>query len=244
MRDDTAELASYALSDAISIRSLSPSRQSTSSATHASQLNSGSYFGKRPNLYQSARLEPHDPSRPGIIHEVSEPVSPAITETPRRSPPLSALSEMIRNSPPVDDQESIGTEEVKVGPVDTFVATIARGIISQPGEDTPLFAVQGIPSTKGTTAYNSIEDLEGQEDGLKPNPDGLSGAIVRTKEQGHRVLAWISNPQSWNPWAIWSYGVQQPLGYVPAVVLGLLLNVLDALSYGEYNTRFINGHGC
>lgn len=212
--------------------------------TNASQLSSGSYFGKRPNLCQSARFESHDPSRPGIIHEVSEPASPAVTESPRKSPPLSALSEMIRNSSPSDDEGRMSTNEIKVGAVDTHIATIAQGTISPPREYTPLMAGKGSPSTKGTTAYNSIEDLEGQEEGLKPNSNGIRGAIASTKEQGHRVLSWISNPKSWNPWAIWSHGIQQPVGNVPAVILGLLLNILDALSYGEYSTCFLTGDGC
>ena len=138
----------------------------------------------------------------------------------------------------------IGTEEIKVGAAHTRVAKIERRVISRPGEHTPLFDGRGIPSAKGTTAYNSIEDLEGQEEGLKSKATGIRGAIVRRKEQGHRVLSWIFNPKSWNPWAIWSYGVRQPAGYVPAVILGLLLNILDALSYGEYSTCVLIGVGC
>lgn len=203
-------------------------------------MSNGSYFGKRLNPYQNVQLESHDPSHPDIIHEVSEPVSPAITESPRKSPPLSALSEMIRNSPPSDDEESLGTEEMKFGAADVQVATtIARAVISRRGERTPLLSGKRIPGATGTTVYNSIEDIEGQEESLKPKAHGIRGAIIRTKEQGHRVMSWISSPKSWNPQAIWSHGVRQPVGYVPAVILGLLLNILDALSYGEYNIRVL-----
>lgn len=145
---------------------------------------------------------------------------------------------MIRNSPPSDDEASIGTEDSKLGAANTHVATIAQGIISQPTEHTPLFSGRIVPSTRGSTAYNSIEDLEGQEGGLESNANGIRGAIVRTKEQRHLVFTWISNARSWNPRAIWTYGVRQPVSYLPAVVLGLLLNILDALSYGEYSTHF------
>lgn len=149
---------------------------------------------------------------------------------------------MIRNSPPSDGEESIGAEEMKVGAADTHIAaTIARGVISRPGEHTPLFAGEGSPSAKGTTAYNSIGDVEGQEEGLKLKANGIRGVMVRTKEHGHRVLSWISNPKSWSPQAVWLYGVRQPVGYVPAVILGLLLNILDALSYGEYKIRILIG---
>lgn len=230
VRDDTAELASFALSDAISIRSLSPSRQLPSTGINPSHLNNGSYFGDRPDLANLARLRSHESSRPGIIHEVSEPASPVITEPPRKSPPTSALSEMIRNSPPSEDGGSTDTEDGKLRAVGTPAVTISRGIISQPREYTALLSGQGESNRVGSGFYSSIEDVEGQRESLKTN---VGGIIARTKEQGNLVLAKIPSPKTWNKQAIWTYGVRQPVGYVPAVVLGLLLNILDALSYGD-----------
>ena len=116
------------------------------------------------------------------------------------------------------------------------VATIAQGIISQPSENTPLISVRGISNPKGSAAHNTTEDLEGQGREVEPNANGIKGVIWRTKVRGTRLLTWIYHPRSWNRQAIWTYGVHQPVGYVPAVVLGLLLNILDALSYGEYTS--------
>jgi SulP family sulfate permease len=42
----------------------------------------------------------------------------------------------------------------------------------------------------------------------------------------------VFNPKRWNRKAIWQNAVVEPVGYLPAVILGLLLNILDALSYG------------
>ncbi|OJJ49351.1 hypothetical protein ASPZODRAFT_140256 [Penicilliopsis zonata CBS 506.65] len=42
----------------------------------------------------------------------------------------------------------------------------------------------------------------------------------------------VSNPKAWDRRSIWQHGVMYPISLVPAVLLGLLLNVLDALSYG------------
>lgn len=233
VRDDTAELASYALSDAISTRSLSPSYQFGSAASNASHLNNGSYFGGRLDRCHITRLESHETSRPGVIHEVSEPGSPAVVGSPRKSPPVSALSEMIRNSPPLEDEVSMETEESNTGVVDTRVATIAQGIICQPSEMTPLLSGQAGRIRRESTAYNSIKDLERQGEILEPVANGIRSARVQMKGQGNPNWTWISNPRTWNKRMIWTYGVHQPVSYVPAIVLGLLLNILDALSYGE-----------
>jgi SulP family sulfate permease len=42
----------------------------------------------------------------------------------------------------------------------------------------------------------------------------------------------VLNPKRWNRKAILQTAVVEPVGYLPAVILGLLLNILDALSYG------------
>lgn len=151
---------------------------------------------------------------------------------------------MIRKSPPSEHQVSLGTEDSKLAVADTHVATIAQGIISQPTEHTPLFSGRDDPIPRKSTAYNSIEDLEGQEESLEPNANGKIDANVRAKRQVGRVLTWIFNPGSWNKQAIWTYGVQQPVGFLPAVVVGLLLNVLDAVSYGAYIARFLGDSAC
>lgn len=42
----------------------------------------------------------------------------------------------------------------------------------------------------------------------------------------------ISHPKTWNPKTIYREVVVHPISLLPAVFLGLLLNILDALSYG------------
>jgi SulP family sulfate permease len=50
--------------------------------------------------------------------------------------------------------------------------------------------------------------------------------------RGRRVAHLITSPKKWNKEVIWHKTVVEPAGFLPAVVLGALLNVLDALSYG------------
>jgi SulP family sulfate permease len=47
------------------------------------------------------------------------------------------------------------------------------------------------------------------------------------------------NPKAWNGKAIWAHAVTKPVKTLPAVVLGLLLNVLDALAYGTSLGQFL-----
>ncbi len=126
------------------------------------------------------------------------------------------------------------TEDKKFRIPDTNVATTVHGIISQPRERTALLSEPGVLRLNGSTTYNTIEDLECQGKNLKTNISVNQAAMVRVKEHGQHKYTWLSNPKSWNKQAIWTYGVCQPAHYMPAVVLGLLLNILDALSYGEY----------
>lgn len=56
----------------------------------------------------------------------------------------------------------------------------------------------------------------------------LSTARRRTRKTLH-ILA---NPRQWDHRVVFEHGVKQPLRLLPCVFLGVLLNVLDALSYG------------
>jgi sulfate permease, SulP family len=63
--------------------------------------------------------------------------------------------------------------------------------------------------------------------------------VERIRAAGHHAVAkyragayTILHPKTWDPRAIWRLGFVQPASVLPAVFLGLLLNILDALSYG------------
>ncbi len=75
-------------------------------------------------------------------------------------------------------------------------------------------------------------DLEGQDAYRRP-------LIKQIRAAGHNALDkslarayTISHPKTWNPRTVWQRGFVQPVSVLPAVFLGLLLNILDALSYG------------
>ena len=131
----------------------------------------------------------------------------------------------MRNSPPTEEV-SLGTDEDEL-PTTAGVrpVTVREGIISQPSERTTLLGKR--------TAYGSFKDLEGQQVATPESTNRARAVLQRSREQAARIVKVASNPKSWDRRKILEYGVLQPAGFVPPVILGLLLNILDALSYGE-----------
>ena len=220
VREDTAELASWALSDIASNRSEhSPSRNHTSpTAQHvphqSSQLN-------QDDLTRHASNGSH----PEAIEEVPEPTSLQSSQSSQKSHGHSALTELLRNSPP-SEEDSYGTDEDE-SPTVTGLhpVTVREGIMSQPSERTTLLDKK--------TAYGSIKDLEGQKVARSEPTSRIRAVLQRSREHTAHVVRAVFSPKSWDRHNILEYGVRQPASFVPSVILGLLLNILDALSYGD-----------
>ena len=80
--------------------------------------------------------------------------------------------------------------------------------------------------------------------GAKRSYGVLSGSIERWrhqtaqwsrfKDQSGTFFSTLAHPKRWNRRAMWNTAVVQPVSTLPAVFLGWLLNILDALSYGEF----------
>lgn len=84
------------------------------------------------------------------------------------------------------------------------------------------------PHTKPFRSYGITEDVESQD-------------TIRERKQNafHKMLSscmicfqGLLHPKSWNGRTVWEQGVIYPFSLLPSVFLGLLLNILDALSYG------------
>jgi SulP family sulfate permease len=75
----------------------------------------------------------------------------------------------------------------------------------------------------------------------------LQGVVQGTHEVKDRVAHTVVvavDPRRWDRKLIWQNAVLTPVSCLPSVAVGLLLNILDALSYGEkdmfrsyYNTQ-------
>lgn len=76
-------------------------------------------------------------------------------------------------------------------------------------------------------------DIEAQEIRRKVSWPKLRHVILWPKEKGYDIVKVVANPRAWNRKAMWENAVKAPIECLPAVILGLLLNILDALSYGS-----------
>jgi SulP family sulfate permease len=150
---------------------------------------------------------------------------------------------MLRHSPPeqrsgttkvfgVEDSHDGGDEEDEnEADYDFGSVTVRPGIISQPHERTPLLrnkAAFRIRNRRAVADHGDVESLQS----TRVRYDHIRQLASHAKDRGMSVVRAIVNPKSWDCKAIWRVGIRQPAGYVPAVILGLLLNILDGLSYG------------
>jgi SulP family sulfate permease len=240
VREDTAELASYALSDRASVRSISPLRH------HSTQTQLESYFTQGPETESAINSEPEGLHH-HTIQEVSEPVSPERSPSNHsHSPGTSALTSMLKRSPPntlpkeglrsqngcLEGSTEADTDE---DDIQRRLVMTANGVKIDSSERTPLLAKQRSVETHPDWIRGE-QDVEGQLIRHQPSWPKLHNMVLWPKEKGIAVLCTIVNPKAWDRRAIFQHAVLEPAGCLPAVVLGALLNVLDALSYGTSNS--------
>ncbi|KAI9796439.1 MAG: hypothetical protein M1825_000626, partial [Sarcosagium campestre] len=173
---------------------------------------------------------------PESIDEVSEPVSPDDTADSRQAPlKASVLSRMLQPSPQqTGASEFLRDEELAAGGAAprTFL-TRSRSVRSgsRTNEQTPL-----LQKVNSNTSSNRLRlpsyDVEGQYMGATSKSDTRSWALTWPGEVTVSSLRKIMNPGAWDRKKVWTSVAVRPAGYLPAVVLGILLNILDALSYG------------
>jgi SulP family sulfate permease len=79
-------------------------------------------------------------------------------------------------------------------------------------------------------------DLESQKSPVpKPWFTGIAESAGHTKSRVANAIRVVGDPKCWDRKAIWDNVIVAPVACLPAVIVGLLLNILDALSYGQYN---------
>ncbi|KAH8808201.1 sulfate transporter family protein-like protein [Xylogone sp. PMI_703] len=246
VREDTADLAIYALSDKHSNHSTSPSLHSRPHQHHMA-----SSFASLADSDTNSNGDSDEPWR-DTIHEVSEPVSPENENglPLDRSPGTSVIADMLRRSPPLSQQPTFNEEQTpeedasskgqRHASDDVLVPGKAHSSISpvgisveppEPSETTPLIGKDTSDETHPDWIRGD-QDLERQEVRRRIPWPNLRDIVSWPKHQGAYFLQLATHPKRWDRKKIWHSAVITPVGYLPAVVLGLLLNILDALSYG------------
>ena len=202
--------------------------------SHASSITTKSGLDLfRDHLEQDtiSRQRSNDTSRPDVIEEVVEPPSPDTMDLAESSPPTSILSEQIRKSPSTEHDSSHEEDGISFDGKHVQPAIIGRGIISQPNERTALLLRR---TAYGVDNYDYRKDLESQKMTLFNTTTKVQESLSLARERGARIWRSIATPKSWDKRDLWVYGIREPASYIPCVILGLLLNILDALSYGAW----------
>lgn len=198
LRDQTAELAAFALSD------------------------NTSFLGSSPPSSEAASDDGYiDP-----IEEVSEPVTPDGSEGEigrTGDPAVSRLTMLIHDSAEQEEDDVSSVQEADKGTRARSRSSNVPGS-THPNEHTSLLGGDRKPSL----AYGEFNDLERQRPRRERYQQQWRKAVSNTRA----CLYTVSHPKTWNPKAVYQEVVVHPISLLPAVFLGLLLNILDALSYG------------
>ncbi|AEO70263.1 e53fcc84-5b50-47a2-8bad-ddcfac54dccb [Thermothielavioides terrestris] len=103
-------------------------------------------------------------------------------------------------------------------------------------EISPLLATTPPESQGGYGASHGIShgsDLEGQKPPTRRSwLASMADSFRRMEGWASRIASTIVHPSHWDRHALWEAVFVAPVACLPAVVVGLLLNILDALSYG------------
>ena len=169
---------------------------------------------------------------PDMIEEVVEPPSPDTTDSSSKCSPSSLLSETLRSSASTKQDGKESEDGASINRKGLQPAIVEQGIISQPDERTTLLLKRTACRSEDSSGFGSSKDLESQKPTRASLMANYQRSITRIRESGARIGRSITSPKSWDMRDLWVYGIRQPANYIPPVILGLLLNILDALSYG------------
>lgn len=145
----------------------------------------------------------------------------------RKSPPESALGDSAAVSEDDDDEDDNET----VRPSERRRKSSTRSARHSVSENTPLLSRRvSHPEGRGSV------DLEEQKP--KARKAWLHSMVQGTHEVKDRLASTVgvvANPRRWDGKQVWQNAVLKPASCLPSVAVGLLLNILDALSYGEWH---------
>lgn len=232
VREQTAELSSSFLSDSDipgplgALANYDPSSNRRSTDTDRS-------FTDAEREYLARRI------RDERIEEISEPVSPDEAHSHKKEPPQpSRLSALLQESSPTSHPSpSPSRRRSQSVP---YARDIPEVVVSDaedddaPDEESPLLSNRKRSSVQRKLGADGAEEAELESQSTRKA--GTWRQIQQTYGSTRQSLlnTWhvASSPKSWDGRQVFNTVVVKPVSVLPAVFLGLLLNLLDALSYG------------
>ncbi|KAK1600594.1 cyclic nucleotide-binding domain-containing protein [Colletotrichum navitas] len=248
VREDTAELASYLLSDKKTGQSpgfLSRQRSQSSTLAREPATSDNEEEGEEITHVTSSKTIPEasEPSSPDEdVEGIPEDGPSILTTLLKKSPPQShrdpSFEPQLEALEPLEPLESSAPEPKRTPSTERPLREARRSatrVANGSTERTPLISRLSSDSfesynTNGTT--DGI-DMEGQKQ--RPRKKwlrGLKDLTVNVEEHMAHGIQVMTSPKFWDHRALWHNAVVAPASCLPAVIVGLLLNVLDALSYG------------
>ncbi|KAG9249862.1 sulfate transporter family-domain-containing protein [Emericellopsis atlantica] len=225
VREDTADLATYVLTDGKDEGSRSFLQRSRPSVSDV--------FSSEPVESEAGEDRNQD-----VILEVSEPPSPNDGEQEPEDEGPSALANLLRKSPPQSiapdrsrPRKGVGHERSLDEPEDLRSRRSTRGEDAADDEE----HTENTPLLSGATSRSRTPDEDVEDMRPEPRKSWMGGLKSRAQGAGRhaaRTFAVAANPKQWDGKAIWQTCCVAPASCLPAVCVGLLLNILDALSYG------------
>lgn len=208
---------------------MGPPSPSTSQQSHPDQRDNDS----RPSHEAEYNAESSaEQTRPAVIDEISEPVTPEEHSNATNIAQVSTshhsdLANMLRHSARRPSRHTQGSiKPRKTGRRSSIV-------FGDADENTPLIQ----KDSKDTRTWPAINgdpdaDLEHQQRHIR-KANTLQSLAHEAGRKSASFASTLTNPKAWSAKAIWQQGIKEPLSLLPCVFLGVLLNVLDALSYGK-----------
>ena len=186
-----------------------------------------------------------DSRHPDTIDELSESLSNS-PGSGEQTPRSSALTQMLKASPPngMDNKnQDLPYHTPSIPEVAAASRTPSRRSSSSsnsPGDhERSSLLRKDAPHDAERRKYGSVDDLEDQTTRRLSKWRKMQGSYKAVTEQSHHVLQVATHPKTWDRKIIWREGFVKPVQVLPAVFLGLLLNILDALSYGGSSTTVL-----
>lgn len=234
VREQTAELSSSFLSDS----EMSRPRGSSQSYQDFPPSRSGSVSTVIDNREQTADKSGRRLERPEAIQERSEPVTPDESAAQKEPPQPKRLSALLQDpgSPArssLAPSRSSRHSDAHIN-VPEVVISDAEEEDPTPTEESPLLSRNGGygPTRKKFGTDGTDESaLERQSGPGRRAWRGLADITTSARDRVVRTWKITSDPKAWDPQAMLHIALR-PVSVLPAVFLGLLLNLLDALSYG------------
>lgn len=127
---------------------------------------------------------------------------------------------------------------------DVSLAAVAEVGVHPPTESTPLLgssvAVSGMGGRPGYDLESQKPTVRRRLLGLLSFHHSLQAAALPTqplhqsiRDRVSKTYRSVTHLKCWDRKRLWEHAVVAPVACLPAVIVGLLLNILDALSYGE-----------